>query len=53
MNGSEITLKVTLALDEKWASNHNGDDVLEFIRHSFNTTLAFRGEIKKMRVVAK
>ena len=53
MNSNEITFKVTLALDDQWASNHNGEDIVEFIRHSFNTTLGFRGEIKKLRVVAK
>jgi hypothetical protein len=53
MNNDQITLKMTLALDKKWASNHSQDDLIEFIEHSFNTTLGFRGEIKKVRVVTK
>jgi hypothetical protein len=53
MNNSELTLKMTLALDQKWANNHSQEDLIEFIEHSFNTTLGFRGEIKRLRVVAR
>jgi hypothetical protein len=46
-----MTLKMTLALDEQWASNLSTEEILEFIQHSFNTCLGFRGEIRKLRPV--
>jgi hypothetical protein len=44
---------MTLALDQEWASNLSEEEILEFIQHSFNTCLGFRGEIKRLRTVSR
>ena len=53
MDKSEITFKVTLKLDEKWASNREQEEVVESIKDRFDTCLGFRGGIKRFAVVNK
>jgi len=53
MPKSEITFKVTLKLDEKWASNRSQDEIIESIKDRFNTSLGFRGGIKRFSVIGK
>jgi hypothetical protein len=50
---SEITFRVTLSLDETWANNQTEDEVVGYIRDRLNTSLGFRGEIKRLRVIKK
>ncbi len=49
--GNEMRLKVQLELDEQWASNHDNAELIEFLKHSLNTTLGFRGEVKRLSIV--
>ena len=50
---SEMTFRVTLSLDETWANNQTEDEVTGYIRDRLNTSLGFRGEIKRFRVIKK
>jgi hypothetical protein len=50
---NEIKLKVRIRLDEKWASNHGGDDLVEYLEHSLNTALGFRGQVEGLKVVTR
>ena len=47
-NKNQIKLAVTLALDEKWASNFSGEELLEYLKERLNYSLGFRGEVKRM-----
>jgi hypothetical protein len=53
MDNNHITFKVTLTLDEEWSSNQSQDEVIAYIRDRLDTTLGFRGEVKKLRVVKR
>jgi hypothetical protein len=53
MAKKEITVKVTLNLDDKWASNQDKDELLEAIRKRMDYSLGFRGRIKKFKLVAR
>lgn len=50
MNKNQIKLAVTLALDEKWASNFSTEELLEYLKEKLNYSLGFRGQVKKLRV---
>ena len=51
MPNIDVTFEVTLALDEGWVSNHTREELIGFIRDRLNTSLGFRGQIKKFKVV--
>ena len=51
MDENEITLRITLKLDEKWATNHSEKDLVEHVKHSLNYIMGFRGELKRLSVV--
>ena len=53
MRNVEIKFKVTLQLDEKWASNQTIDELIEYIKDRMNSSLGFRGQIKKLSVVTR
>lgn len=53
MHKVEIKFEVTLELDEKWASNHTTDGLIEYIKGRINSSLGFRGQIKKFTVVSR
>ena len=50
MNKNQIKLAVTLALDEKRASNFSTEELLEYLKEKLNYSLGFRGQVKKLRV---
>lgn len=50
MDNNEITVKVTLKLDEKWASDLSKKELIEFIRSKLSTSLGFRGQVAKVSV---
>ncbi len=52
MDKKEITVKVTLELDEKWVSNLSPEEIVEYVKERVNSSLGFRGQIKKFSVVA-
>lgn len=49
----EITVKVTLNLDDKWASNQDKDKLMEAVRQRMEHSLGFRGRIKKFKLVSR
>jgi len=53
MQDITIKFKVTLQLDEKWAGNQTSEEIIEYIKARINSSLGFRGKIKKLTVVAK
>ena len=50
---NEIKLKVTLKMDEKWASNHDEVELVERLKDSWDTVLGYRGEIKRLNIVKR
>jgi hypothetical protein len=53
MKDNGVLLKVTLLLDEKWASHHTKDEIIESVRTRLDTSLGFRGRTVKLKVVDK
>jgi hypothetical protein len=53
MNNNEITFKVTLSLNEKWAGNQSEDELVGYLKERLNSSLGFRGEIKKFKLDSK
>ena len=51
MDENKITLRVTLVLDEKWASHLTRDELVEYIKERLNSSLGFRGNVKRLSVV--
>jgi len=49
----EMKFRATLQLDEKWASNHTTEELIEYIKERINSSLGFRGQIKRLSVVTK
>ena len=47
----QITFKVTLDLDKKWASHLTRDELAEYIKERLNSSLGFRGQVKRFRLV--
>jgi len=52
MGNKEITFTVTLELDQKWASNLSPKEVVERIKERVNSSLGFRGQVKKFTMVS-
>lgn len=52
MDNYEITFKATLELDGRWASNQTTEELVEYIKTRMNSSLGFRGAVKKFRVVS-
>ncbi len=53
MANKEVSLKVTLSLNEQWASNQTEEEVLSYLRDRLSTSLGFRGEVKKLKLVKR
>ena len=53
MQEISIKFKVTLQLDEKWANNMTTEELIEYIKARMNSSLGFRGKIRKLSVVSK
>ena len=51
MSNNEVTLRVTLELDEKWASHLTREELAEYIRERLNSSLGFRGQVKRFRLL--
>jgi hypothetical protein len=53
MQEISIKFKVTIQLDEKWANNMPTEELIEYIKARMNSSLGFRGKIRKLSVVSK
>ena len=52
MGKREITVKVTLELDPKWASNLSPEEVVEYVKSRLSSSLGFKDQLKKFTVVS-
>ena len=52
MDKNVIAFRVTLKLDEKWASNHSEEDLVEHVKHRLNNVMGFRGQVTRLSVVS-
>lgn len=53
MENNEIRFKVTLELDAKWASNLTAEEMALYIQERLNSSLGFRGQVKKFKIVSR
>jgi hypothetical protein len=53
MPNIEIRFKVTLELNEKWARNQTTEELVDYLKARLNSSLGFRGQIKKLNLVAR
>ena len=53
MQEIEIKFKATLKLDEKWAGRQTTEELIEYIKAKINSSLGFRGQVKKLSLVTK
>jgi len=53
MREIEIEFKATLKLDEKWVGKQTTEQLMEYIKTIINSSLGFRGRVKKLTVVSK
>jgi len=49
----EIKFKATLKLDEKWVGKQTTEQLIEYIKARINSSLGFRGQVKKLAIVSK
>ena len=49
MENGYVTAKVTLNLDEKWASNFEPAELSDYIKTRLEWALGFRGNVKKVK----
>jgi len=52
MDNKQIKLRVTLEIDDKWASNLSKDELAETIKVRLNNSLGFRGRVKRLSVLS-
>ena len=52
MSNNKVTLRVTLELDEKWASHLTREELAEYIKERLNSSLGFRGQVKRFRLLS-
>ncbi len=48
---NRITFKVTLNLDNHWASHATKEQLTEYIKDRLNSSVGFRGQVEKFSVV--
>ena len=53
MERRQVIFKVVLELDEKWAAQLTKEELLEYIKERLNSSLGFRGQVKRFRVVSR
>ena len=50
MTDKRITVSVTLELDPKWAGSQTKDGLVDHLKNRLNSSLGFRGQVKRFRV---
>jgi len=53
MTEEKIRVAVTLELDPKWASNQSREGLIDHLRNRLDSSLGFRGQVKRFRIVSK
>jgi hypothetical protein len=51
MSNDQITFKVTLNLDDNWASHLSEDELVKYLKERLNSSLGFRGQVERFSVV--
>jgi hypothetical protein len=49
----EIKFKATLKLDEKWVDKQTAEELMECIKSRIDSSLGFRGQVKKLSLVTQ
>jgi hypothetical protein len=49
----QLTIKMTIELDERWSGNSDREGLIEYLQARFNSSLGFRGSIKKFKIVKR
>lgn len=52
MANNQITFRVTLKLDENWASHLGKDELVAYLKERLNSSVGFRGQVERFSVVA-
>jgi len=53
MRNIELKFKVTLELNAKWAGDQTTEELVDYIKARLNSSLGFRGQIKKLNLVTR
>lgn len=51
MANNQITFKVTLKVDEHWASHLSEDELVVYLKERLNSSVGFRGQVERFSVV--
>ena len=51
MANNQITFRVTLKLDENWASHLSKDELVTYLKERLNSSVGFRGQVERFSVV--
>lgn len=49
----KIKVTVTIEVDEQWASNQGREALIDYLKNKLNSTLGFRGQVKRFRIVGR
>jgi hypothetical protein len=47
----EIKFKATVKLDENWVDKQTAEELIEYIKSRIDSSLGFRGQVKKLSLV--
>jgi len=53
MANVELKFRVTLELNDKWAKGQTDEEIVDYLKARLNSSLGFRGQIKKLNIAAK
>lgn len=48
MGDRKMRMRLTLELEREWASQLSKEELADYIRHRLDTTLGFRGKVKRL-----
>jgi len=51
MANNQIAFKVTLNLDENWASHLSKDELVAYLKARLNSSIGFKGQVERFSVV--
>jgi len=51
MADNQTTFKVTLKLDENWATHLSRDELVVYLEERLNSSIGFRGQVERFSVV--
>jgi hypothetical protein len=53
VSDEDLTLRVTLKIDGKWAGHQTKEEMVESIRTRLDTSLGFRGRTERVKVMER